>query len=111
MSGRATYRLAAQHLPGYMDRLLARAGVRLGDIKKLVPHQASAKALKHLEAALGLPAEMLVRILATHGNQMAASIPITLHQAIERREIVRGDLIALVGSGAGLSFGGAVLRY
>jgi 3-oxoacyl-[acyl-carrier-protein] synthase-3 len=42
---------------------------------------------------------------------MAASIPIALHGAIERGEIARGDLIALVGSGAGLSFGGAVLRY
>jgi 3-oxoacyl-[acyl-carrier-protein] synthase-3 len=42
---------------------------------------------------------------------MAASIPIALHQAIMSGEINRGDLIALVGSGAGLSFGGTVLRY
>lgn len=111
MSGRATYRLAAQHLPGYMDRLLARAGVTMADLRKLVPHQASAKALKHLEVALGMPANFMVRILETHGNQMAASIPIALHRAIDGGQIERGDLIALVGSGAGLSFGGAVLRY
>jgi len=111
MSGRATYRLAAQHLPRFMHRLTSRSGVAIGDLKKLVPHQASAKALKHLEVALGLRADMLVRVLETRGNQMAASIPIALHNAIERGEIVRGDRIALVGSGAGLSFGGAVLRY
>ena len=111
MSGRATYRLAAQHLPRFMDRLSSRSGIAIGDLKKLIPHQASAKALKHLEVALGLRAGMLVRVLETRGNQMAASIPIALHGAIERGEIARGDLIALVGSGAGLSFGGAVLRY
>lgn len=111
MSGRATYRLAAQHLPRFMDRLSSRAGVAVGDLKKLVPHQASAKALRHLEVALGLRADRLVRVLETRGNQMAASIPIALHGAIERGEIARGDLVALVGSGAGLSFGGAVLRY
>lgn len=111
MSGRATYRLAAQHLPRFMDRLLSRSGVAVGDLRKLVPHQASAKALRHLEVALGLRTDMLVRVLETRGNQMAASIPIALHEAIERGEIVRGDLIALIGSGAGLSFGGAVLRY
>ncbi len=111
MSGKATYRLAAQHLPRFMERLSARAGVGVGELRKLVPHQASAKALRHLEQALGLRADLLVRVLESHGNQLAASIPVALHTAIERGEIVRGDLIALVGSGAGLSFGGAVLRY
>lgn len=111
MSGRATYKLAAKHLPAYLDRLLARAGISASELKKLVPHQASAKALKHLEVALQLPADALVRVLATRGNQMAASIPIALHHAIVHEEIARGDLVALVGSGAGLSFGGAVLRY
>lgn len=111
MSGRATYRLAAQRLPAFMQRLFAQAGVDIGDLKKLIPHQASAKALDHLEAALRLPGHALVRILETHGNQMAASIPIALHHAIEHGGLQRGDLFAMVGSGAGLSFAGAVLRY
>jgi 3-oxoacyl-[acyl-carrier-protein] synthase-3 len=42
---------------------------------------------------------------------MAASIPVTLHHAISSGRIHRGELMALVGSGAGLSFGGAILRY
>ena len=77
----------------------------------LVPHQASAKALTHLQRALGLDEACLVRILQTHGNQMAASIPLALHHAIECGRLRRGDLFAMVGSGAGLSFAGAVLRY
>lgn len=111
MSGRATYRLAAQKLPGFMRKLLDRAGVSVEDLKRLVPHQASGKALDHLERALQLPQGALVRILETHGNQMAASIPLALHHAIERGDLRRGDLFAMVGSGAGLSFAGAVLRY
>lgn len=111
MSGRATYRLAAQKLPGFMHSLFDRAGVRVEELKRLVPHQASVKALDHLERALQLPPDMLVRILETHGNQMAASIPLALHHAIERGDLRRGDLFAMVGSGAGLSFAGAVLRY
>jgi 3-oxoacyl-[acyl-carrier-protein] synthase-3 len=34
-----------------------------------------------------------------------------LHHAISSGRLQRGDLMALVGSGAGLSFGGAILRY
>ncbi|UXI67124.1 beta-ketoacyl-ACP synthase 3 [Tahibacter amnicola] len=111
MNGRATYRLAAQRFPAFVDRLLGDAGVTCAQLRQIVPHQASAKALAHMEAALKLPAETFVRVLATRGNQMAASIPIALHHAISSGKIARGDLVALLGTGAGLSFGGAVLRY
>ncbi|WCE05687.1 3-oxoacyl-[acyl-carrier-protein] synthase III C-terminal domain-containing protein [Pseudoxanthomonas sp. JBR18] len=111
MAGKPTYRLAAQKLPKFIDGLLQRAGVALGELRCIVPHQASSKALRHLERALGLPSALLVRILDTHGNQMAASIPTALHHALSAGRVRRGDTIALVGSGAGLSLGGVVLRY
>jgi 3-oxoacyl-[acyl-carrier-protein] synthase-3 len=111
MDGKATYRMAAQRLPVYLQRLFARAGVELSDLAAIVPHQASAKALTHLQTALGLPEEQIVRVLPTRANQMAASIPVALHHAVSSGRVRRGDTIALVGSGAGLSFGGAVLRY
>lgn len=111
MQGRATYRMAAQRLPKFLDRLFERAQVKLAGLRCIVPHQASAKGLAHLENALKLPSDMLVKVLATRGNQMAASIPVTLHHAITSGRVQRGDLMALVGSGAGLSFGGAILRY
>ena len=111
MQGRATYRMAAQRLPRFLERLFERARVGLDQLSCIIPHQASAKGLAHLEAALKLPSDMLVRILATRGNQMAASIPVTLHHAITSGRVRRGELMALVGSGAGLSFGGAILRY
>ena len=111
MSGKATYRLAAQRLPGFLRTLFDKAGVEIGDLKRMVPHQASVKALDHIEVAIGLPRGAMVRILQTHGNQMSASIPLALHHAILGGELQRGDLFAMVGSGAGLSFAGAVLRY
>ena len=111
MSGRATYRLAAQQLPTFLERLFASAGVSLEQLDRIIPHQASAKALNHLQVALGIPPHRLVRILETHGNQMAASIPLALHHAIGHGELKRGELFAMVGSGAGLSFAGAVMRY
>jgi 3-oxoacyl-[acyl-carrier-protein] synthase III len=111
MRGRHTYRMAAQRLPAFLQRLFARAGVTLDAIDRIIPHQASAKALAHLEALLEMPAEKLVKILAVRGNQMAASIPVTLHHAVSSGQVKRGDTVALIGSGAGLSFGGAVLTY
>lgn len=111
MSGRKTYKLAAQVLPQFLQSLLGRARLDPSAIRCWVPHQASHKAIAHLQSALALPAERVMRVIRERGNQIAASIPVTLHHAISGGHIVRGDLVALIGTGAGLSLGGAVLRY
>jgi 3-oxoacyl-[acyl-carrier-protein] synthase-3 len=41
-----------------------------------------------------------------YGNTLAASVPIALHEAIAERKASAGDLVALVGFGAGLAWGG-----
>jgi len=111
MDGRATYRLAAQHFPGFLHTLMNRADVGIDGLNCIVPHQASGKALDHLSRMLGIPAERLIRTLPDVGNQVAASIPNALHSAISSGRLQRGDTLALLGTGAGLSMGGLVLRY
>ncbi len=110
MDGRATYRLAARHFPAFLDTLLQRAHTPLDALACVVPHQASGKALQHLSRALRVPDERLVHTLAHLGNQVAASIPTALHHAMRQGRARRGDHIALLGTGAGLSLGGMVLR-
>ncbi|MDF3607591.1 3-oxoacyl-[acyl-carrier-protein] synthase III C-terminal domain-containing protein [Paracoccus sp. DMF-8] len=46
-----------------------------------------------------------------YGNQIAASIPTALHTAVEEGRIQRGDLVLLLGTSAGVSIGGMVVRY
>jgi 3-oxoacyl-[acyl-carrier-protein] synthase-3 len=111
MKGRPTFKLAAELLPPFLDSLLERARVGMGDIDVWVPHQASGHALSHLQTSLGLPARDIVLTLETHGNQVSASLPIALHRGIERGQIVPGSVVALVGAGAGMSLGGAVLTF
>lgn len=111
MAGRETYRLALRMFPQFIRELLRRASTQVADIACWIPHQASNKALAHLQAALELPVERMMHILPDAANQISASLPVALHRAIAAGRVKRGDLIALVGAGAGLSLGGAVLRY
>lgn len=110
MQGRQTYRLAAELLPGFLATLLERACVDADAIDMWVPHQASGRAIGHLQRALALPAERIVTTLEDLGNQVSASLPTALHRGLAGGRIRPGSMVALVGSGAGLSFGGAVLR-
>jgi 3-oxoacyl-[acyl-carrier-protein] synthase III len=111
MKGKQTYRLAAEVLPGFCATLFERSGIRPEDVTTWVAHQASGLALRHLQEALRVPAERFVLTLETRGNQIAASLPIALHQGISSGRIRAGEVVALIGSGAGLSLGGAVLRF
>jgi 3-oxoacyl-[acyl-carrier-protein] synthase-3 len=111
MRGRQIYKLAAELLPGFLRSLWQRARTRVEEIDVWVPHQASGRAITHLQCALELPSERFVLTLPTHGNQVSASIPVALHRGITEQRIRPGDTIALIGTGAGISLGGAVLDF
>jgi 3-oxoacyl-[acyl-carrier-protein] synthase-3 len=111
MQGRATYKLAAELLPQFLATLLDRAGLQAQQVQTWVPHQASGRAIAHLQKALDLPAERFISTIETAGNQVSASLPVALHRGVASGRIKPGDTVALVGSGAGLSFGGAVLDF
>jgi 3-oxoacyl-[acyl-carrier-protein] synthase III len=57
-----------------------------------------------------VPVERVVNLFAAHGNQVSASLPITLDIALETGIVGRGDLVLLVGSAAGITLGAAVVR-
>lgn len=111
MDGKGVFKLAAAHLPAFVDRLLARAGLDRDELDWVVPHQASHLALSHLTKRLGFRAERVVDIFAEHGNQVAASLPTALDIAIRDGRIRRGQKVLLLGTGAGLSLGGVVMEY
>jgi 3-oxoacyl-[acyl-carrier-protein] synthase-3 len=110
MDGPLAFRITAKHLPGLIERVLAEAGVCLEQIAAVVPHQASALGIEHVRRHLGVPLNRVVNLFATHGNQVAASLPITLDVALESGIVGRGDLVLLIGTAAGISLGAAVLR-
>lgn len=111
MDGKGVFRLAAQHLPAFVARLLVRAGLRLEQIDWIVPHQASQLALTHLGRRLGFARNKFIDVFADHGNQVAASLPTALDIAIRDGRIQRGQRVLLLGTGAGLAVGGMILEY
>ena len=111
MDGKAVFRLVSQHLPGFLEQLLARAGRTVEQVDWIVPHQASQLAIEHMTRRLGLKPERVINIFSDHGNQVAASLPTALDLGISDGRIRRGDCVLLLGTGAGVSIGGNVMVY
>jgi 3-oxoacyl-[acyl-carrier-protein] synthase-3 len=111
MDGLGLLRLAAQKLPPFLATLLQDAGVALADLDLVIPHQVSEVGLRYLRERIGVPADRCVDVLATTGNQVSASLPTALHEAVHTGRLRRGDRALLLGTAAGLSIGAAVLRF
>jgi 3-oxoacyl-[acyl-carrier-protein] synthase-3 len=110
MDGRAAYRLAAQTIQPFFDKLLTKAGWHLDEVSLVVPHQASRGALDHLVAKLKIPRGKIIDIIADHGNQIAASIPMALNFAMRGDRITSGMKVLVIGTSAGFSLGGLCLE-
>ncbi len=110
MNGKAVFKLAAQVLPEFLAELMAHVPGGLASIDVVVPHQASHLGMAHIARKLGLQADKVVNIYATHGNQVAASLPTALHEARRAGRTPPGTRALLIGTAAGVAVGGLVLQ-
>ncbi|WP_421591703.1 3-oxoacyl-ACP synthase III family protein [Shinella sp. M27] len=110
MDGKELFRITHRYFPRFVDDLLAAAGWTPADVDLVVPHQASPLALEHMIAQTGMSGARVVNIAARFGNQIAASIPTALDIAWTEGRITRGTRLLLLGTSAGVSFGGMAIE-
>ena len=111
MQGPKLFKMARQRVAALVGDLLDQCGLRIEEVDLVVPHQASGPALDTLPRWLGLAEDRIVNIIADYGNCIAASIPMALAHADRAGRLRRGDRVLLLGTGAGLSIAGALLRW
>ena len=55
--------------------------------------------------------EKVITNLDEYGNTSAGSIPLALDAAVRAGKVKPGDVVAMAGFGAGLSWGAAIVRW
>lgn len=111
MDGKEVFRRAVRATVETALVSMGRAGVEADDIALVVPHQANVRIIDSACQKLGIPVERTANILANTGNTSAASIPMALADSLDSGRVHDGDLVLLVGFGAGMSWGSAILRW
>jgi 3-oxoacyl-[acyl-carrier-protein] synthase-3 len=87
-------------------------------VNKIIPHQANARIIKgaaeNLEVWLELPEgaveKKMIVTIEKYGNNSTASIPLALDVSLRDGKLKKGDLVILVGFGAGLTYGANLVR-
>jgi 3-oxoacyl-[acyl-carrier-protein] synthase-3 len=111
MAGREVFRRAVLVMEHAARQAMDRAGVTPDDIALVIPHQANIRIIDASCRRLGIPLEKAVSVLHRTGNTSSASIPLALGDAIDAGRVHDGDLILMVGFGAGMTSASAVLRW
>ena len=111
MDGRKVFRFATRIIPQATREALDRVGLPLEHLELLIPHQANQRIIEASAQRLGLPLDRIFTNLERYGNTSTASIPIALCEALEAGRVQAGDHLMLVGFGAGLTWGAAVIEW
>ncbi len=111
MKGPEVFKFAVKAMPGAVEKVLANTGINIDELELIVPHQANMRIINSAAKRLGFPAEKFVINLDKYGNTSAASVGLALGEAVEKGMIKKGDNIALVGFGAGLTYASCVMKW
>jgi 3-oxoacyl-[acyl-carrier-protein] synthase-3 len=111
MDGKETFKSAVNAMFMAAQESLRRCEIEISQIKCIIPHQANRRIIDAVAERLGAePAQLFVN-LERYGNTSAASVAIALDEAVQMRQIQKGDLLLLVVFGAGLTWGSAVIEW
>ena len=112
MRGPEVLKMALDLMPPFLARLCPK---HEPPVDLVVPHQSSKTALKMagklMEDYAGIGTEKVIDIIEHHGNCVSASIPGAFYEAVKSGRLKRGDRFMMIGTGAGLSLGGAIFTY
>ncbi|GAA3361934.1 MULTISPECIES: beta-ketoacyl-ACP synthase III [Saccharopolyspora] len=111
--GQSVFRWATTQIAPVAMRAVELAGLELSDVDALVAHQANLRIVEGIAKKLqsqGARDDLVVaRDIVYSGNTSAASIPLAIDHMRSAGELSSGDVLLLVGFGAGLSYAGQVV--
>lgn len=106
LMGHDVFAFAVRTLSKVAADLCAKLGTTPEELDRVFAHQANGRIIEAVARRMKLPLEKFWLNLATTANTSAASIPISLDQAVQAGELKDGMKIVMVGFGAGLTYGG-----
>jgi 3-oxoacyl-[acyl-carrier-protein] synthase-3 len=111
MAGNEVFKFAVRVIPRATTEALALSGHSVDELRWLVPHQANKRIIDTIEERLRLDDDRVYCNLESTGNTSAASIPLALDDLYTSGRLAPGDVLALVGFGAGLTWGAAIVSW
>lgn len=109
MNGREVFTYATSAAGDLLRKLLDKCGSK--PFTKVIPHQANGKIIDYIKRKLHFKSEQFYLNIDEYANTSSATIPIAMCDAYNEGWLKKGDRLALVAFGAGLTCGGVVVDW
>jgi 3-oxoacyl-[acyl-carrier-protein] synthase-3 len=110
MDGKKVFNFAVKACEEVIRDLAQKQGLSLDQITWVVPHQANFRILDAAARRLGIDMSRFYMNISELANTSSATVPLALAQMSREGRFKSGDYIALVGFGAGLTWGGVLVQ-
>jgi len=111
MNGNEVFKFAVRVIPEAVRKVLSQTGISLEEVNYIIPHQANQRIIEAAVSRLKVKPEKMVSNISKYGNTSTASIPLVIDELWKEGNLKSGDLILLVGFGAGLTWGASLIRW
>ncbi len=111
MEGKEVFRRAVRIMVDSAEKSLKAAGLTTSDVALVAPHQANLRIIEAACKRLDIPMSKAAWVGNETGNTSSASIPLALFDAADNNRLKTGDIVLLVGFGAGMTAASAVIKW
>ncbi len=111
MNGNEIFKFAVKVVEDTLFELMAEENKKPEDLDMIILHQANLRIIDHIRKRLNLPPEKFPVNIDRYGNTSSATIPVAMHEEILAGRLKEGDLVAMVAFGAGLTWGGVLMKW
>jgi 3-oxoacyl-[acyl-carrier-protein] synthase III len=111
MDGRELFKFAVTKLPETARALCKETNTPIEKIDWFLAHQANYRINKYVREQLGVPEEKMPMNIDRFGNTSAGTIPILIDECTRAGKLKKGELNMLLGLGAGIHWGCALVRW
>jgi len=111
MRGRGVRDFVWQRVPECVQAALQASDLSVEQLDLVVPHQANGRLVNDCLSSLDLRPDQVHYTLERYGNTGAASVAITLDDAVHTDRVNDRDNVLLLGFGGGMTWGSVVLRW
>jgi 3-oxoacyl-[acyl-carrier-protein] synthase-3 len=109
--GQAIFKRAVKGMSEAATRVMAACGIAADDVDLVVPHQANLRIIEAVARHAGIPMEKVMLTVQRYGNMSAATVPVSLVDALKEGRVRPGSLLLMPGFGGGLTFGALLVRW
>jgi len=109
--GQVIFKRAVKGMSDASLRVLHEAGVTPEQVDLVVPHQANLRIIEAVAKYAGISMERVMVTVQKYGNMSAATVPVTLVEALKEGRIRPGSLVLMPGFGAGLTYASLLVRW